>query len=116
MTDFDEADHPRAATGRFVAKTQSQSAADFPGSPAEPAVALDDLKTTLVRDPGEHPFETVQAPDGTDLGTVMCREGLFIAAVHNGRAPTNVGIFESRDDALSALVHNGGAGQVQPSR
>jgi len=69
--------------------------------------------TKTVREPGEHPYEEVSRPDGTALGTVTYRDGFYIAAVHNGRAPSNIGSFNGRAEALVALSNNGGAGQVQ---
>lgn len=71
------------------------------------------LETTMVREPGVPPYEEVKTSDGRALGTVMFREGFHIAAVHNGRAPRNVGQYESREEALAALAKNNGEGQKQ---
>lgn len=71
------------------------------------------LSTTKIHEPGVSRYEEVATKDGAKLGTVTSREGFFIAAVHNGRAPFNIGQYNSRDEALIALAKNKGQNQAQ---
>jgi hypothetical protein len=99
----DQQGNDHGGDGRFERKPKGESNIPLT-EPAQPV-------TRMVRYPGEPPYEEVSSVDGKALGYCMYREGVYIASIHNGRAPRNVGEFDSRDEALAALVENNSEGQ-----